>query len=364
MIENSSKRILVAPLDWGLGHTTRCVPLIAHLLRLGHHVIVAGNPSQAAFIENTFSGIETIMLEGYNVTYSKSKNLSQLKIVSQVPHICHAIRKEHQWLQANIRTLKPDGIISDNRYGLYHTAIPSVIITHQLQVQTGMGIMADKGLQKVHYKFLQRFNNIWIPDIEGEHNLGGILSHPSVLPHNTQYIGLLSQFECIAAPAGVGGHLLILLSGPEPQRTLLAEKLWEQVRQYKGKVIFVAGSESAVSPAFIPANVAWYPRLSGAALFDIIANAALVICRSGYSSVMDMVFLHKKAILIPTPTQTEQEYLARRLEEKGIFTYMAQKDFHLAESIKKSAAYPAPASISQDSFGAYRPVLEKWLAAL
>ena len=136
------------------------------------------------------------------------------KLLQQVPAILKAVRQEHEWLQEIVKEYAIDAVISDNRYGLQHKEVPCVIMTHQLNVITGMGDAADGVLRGVHYKYLERFNECWVVDREKD-GLGGKLSHPKGLPDNAKYIGLLSQVENTTVGQD---YLLILLSGPEPQR--------------------------------------------------------------------------------------------------------------------------------------------------
>ena len=357
------KRILVAPLDWGLGHTTRCLPIIGYLKQLEHAVIVACNQWQRSFIENIYSDIEFVMLEGYNISYTAKASLSYINIFSQVPGICASIKKEHTWLAANAATLKIDGIISDNRYGLYHQHIPSVIMTHQAEVQTGMGNRANRILQKMHYRFLAHFNHVWIPDVKGDINLGGRLSHPIQLPANASYIGLLSQFENVAAKSNRDGYLLILLSGPEPQRSILQGILWEQVIHYKGKVVFVAGKECN-APSKIPDHITFYSRIGRAMLADVILGASIVVCRSGYSTVMDLMLLNRGALLIPTPGQTEQEYLASYLSESRFFTAAAQKHIDINQAVNNFRYTNSHHALFADKYLLYREVVANWVSRI
>lgn len=324
MSKKTGLRILVAPLDWGLGHTTRCVPLINTLRALGHSAVVAGTEAQVSFIKNIYSDIEAVVLPGYDITYSAAKQPGKGSLLALVPRIHKAIVRERRWLDKNIFGLSIDGIISDNRYGLYHKGIPSVILTHQLEVQTGMGKLANRATQKVHYSYLQRFDEVWVPDIATGDGLAGVLSHPDRMPGNTRYIGLLSQFEGDQKLTDEG-YLLILLSGPEPQRSMLDDQLWAQAINYKGKVVFVSG-RTAQQHTAVPEHIEWHSRVGGAQLEKLIAGASAVVCRSGYSTIMDLVRLNKPALLIPTPGQTEQEYLGRMLAAKGLFDVVCQYD--------------------------------------
>ena len=365
MATQTSKRILISPLDWGLGHTSRCIPIIGCIQSLGHVPVVACNESQRSFIEETFSDIEIIHIDGYDITYSKWNRFGQIGVLSQLPRLNKVIIEEHNWLQQHAKLLKLDGIISDNRYGLFHSTIPSVIMTHQLKVQTGVGKFADRTIQKLHYKYLDRFGATWVVDVPGITNLAGELSHPRHLPHRTTYLGLLSQFEGLAGKAyeSVGDTLLVLLSGPEPQRTELSNMLWQQVQDHNGKVIFVDGSDIANTPARIPPHIIYHKRLAGKALAATLQGAGMVICRSGYSTILDLVALNKRAILIPTPGQTEQEYLGKCLSEEKVFYCTKQSEFDLKIALREAGRFQFHSLQLQNAYSGYRTVLTDWISS-
>lgn len=364
MATPNAKRILIAPLDWGLGHTARCVPIIRSILRRGHIPIVAGNSWQRSFIEKTFAAINFIHLDGYNVIYSEWNRFAQAGLISQLPGLMKTINNEHKWLQPAAKELGINGIISDNRYGLYHPHIPSVIVTHQLQVQTGMGTFTDRSVQKLHYKYLDRFSETWVADVPGTPNLGGKLSHTAMLPRHVKYIGLLSQLTEKKQETTSDGSLLILLSGPEPQRSILSGILWQQAVGHNGRVVFVEGSESCTMPLPIPSHITYHKRLTHEALAPLMQKAGMVICRSGYSTLMDLVALNKKAILIPTPGQTEQEYLGRHLMEQGVFFTTQQKGFELPQTLHTANKFPYNKLALAGAYDNYETVLTDWLEAL
>ena len=332
----SPKRILLAPLDWGLGHTTRCVPLIRALQAMGHTPVLAGNDMQQAFLRRSFPGLEAHPLPGYEVRYARFGLM--LGIVRQLPRLLRVIREEHHWLTGFAEKAHIDGIISDNRYGLWHTERPSVILTHQPAVISGLGRVADAALRRLHYRFLERFTEIWIPDLPvAEQSLGGKLSHPPSLPADARYIGWLSQFESDVS-AENNGALLILLSGPEPQRSMLADKLWQQALALHRPVVFVEGKAGIQRE---PAPHVRHISLADAAMLQpLLRDAAIVVCRSGYSTLMDLAQFGKPAILIPTPGQTEQEFLAQSLSERGLFHAARQQYFSLEEMLAIADSHP------------------------
>ena len=330
-------KILLAPLDWGLGHATRCIPIIKELLKQKCEVWVAASGAQKALLREEFPFLSFVELPGYNVKYGKNRAFTLLKIVGAIPKILIRIKREKAWLRQFLATERPDAVISDNRYGLYAPGVFSVFITHQLRIKTPFGQLADTFLQRINYRAIHRFSLCWVPDLAGAGSLAGQLSHPDRLPRTpTRYIGLLSRFEqqITSLPAAV--DLLILLSGPEPQRTIFEKKLLEQLPAYPGSTILVRGLPGQAATLPLPGEpaipgVQIYNHLPAKALNAVICGADLVLSRAGYSTIMDLLKLGKRAILVPTPGQTEQEYLGEYLSGKKVVLSRRQSGFSLSE---------------------------------
>ena len=344
-------RILVAPLDWGLGHSTRCIPIVRELLGQGADVWLAGEGAQEAVLKEEFPNLPFIFLEGYRVKYASNATGLLLQMLIQSPRLFQSIKKEHKWLKSAVEQHGFDAVISDNRYGLYHPGIPSIIITHQLSIQSPLGSWSEKLIRKQNYRLLDRFNACWVPDTEGSDNLSGLLSHPDIKPKlPIVYIGPLSRFRKLDI-AEENNHLLFMLSGPEPQRSILENKLLGAIAHYPGTATFVRGLPAQNS--FIPSTgmLQFYNHLSSGELNKEMMRASMIICRSGYSSVMDIAALQKKSILVPTPGQTEQEYLASYLQEKGFAVYFKQKDFNFEIALDQAKRFhyvtPAPPSTTE-----------------
>ena len=191
---SKKRKILVAPLDWGLGHATRRIPVIRTLLDNGLQVIVAADGMAKKLLQQEFPEIDFIYLPGYNILYSHNKYWLPLKIILQVPKILFRIFKEHISLKKIVKEHSIDAVISDNRFGLYHSGVPCVYITHQLLIKTG-NRFSEKIAQKIHYWFIKKYNQCWVPDNGGIYNVAGALSHPVHLPPNVHYIGCISRFE-------------------------------------------------------------------------------------------------------------------------------------------------------------------------
>lgn len=343
-------RILVAPLDWGLGHATRCIQVIRMLLNRGADVWLAGEGAQEKLLKEEFPGLPFLPLQGYRMRYAKTAPGLVWSMLRQLPKMRRAIREEQAWLENAVQQYQLDAVISDNRYGLHHPSIPSVFITHQLLIKSGWGKWTEKILQKNNYRFINKFSRCWVPDAEGPENLAGELSHPERMPGlPVQYIGVLSRFTDKHIPERKD-HLLLLLSGPEPQRSLLENKFIKEIGHYSGTATVVRGLPG--QSMLIPSTnmIHFYNHLSAEELNAAMEEADLVICRSGYSSIMDAMVLRKKCVLIPTPGQTEQEYLGSSLMNKGLAVSIRQSDFTLegALAAARNFNYRIPPATNSD----------------
>jgi uncharacterized protein (TIGR00661 family) len=338
-IKEGKKRVLVAPLDWGLGHATRCIPIIYSLLEQNFEVIIAADGLVKNLLTKEFPDVVFTHLKGYNIRYSNQKRWLPLRLLGQLPGLLRSIFREQQWLKSIVKEYQVDLIISDNRLGLYHTSIPCIYITHQLLIKTG-NRFTEWLAQKVHYFFINKYNTCWVPDNAIGDDLAGILSHPQQLPAiPVKYLGPLSRFEKTDCEKKY--DLLLILSGPEPQRTILEKVLLDELKKFIGKVLLARGLPGN-DEAIINTNdtITIVNHLDAVELNNAVIQSDWIICRSGYTTIMDLVKLGKKAILIPTPGQTEQEYLADYLLQQKRFYSVLQKDFSLAEAFEQAKLFP------------------------
>lgn len=332
-------KILVAPLDWGLGHASRCIPVIRQLISAGCEVLLAGEGKVEVLLKIEFPQLQFLPLKGYRVSYGKNKLLLMGKVALQVPQILKTIRYESEWLDQIIKKENIDAVISDNRYGLHNKQVYSVFIIHQLMIKTPFGKVINSALQKFNYKYINNFNECWVPDLDSEINLAGGLSHPSQLPKiPVQYIGLLSRFESTSYDLQ-SHYLLIILSGPEPQRTILEIKLLKQLESLQQPVLFIRGLPGNKTCPAVPPHVTILNHISTNALQKAIQNASFVLSRCGYSSIMDLITLKKKTILIPTPGQTEQEYLAKHLMKNNLAFCISQFKIKIDKALELAASF-------------------------
>lgn len=273
-------------------------------------IILGITPTTALIFNEEFPELKKINMQPYNITYSKWLPLS-LKLFLEARRILGVIKKEHQQLKHIIKEQNIDVVISDNRFGLYHKDVESIYMTHQLNIQAGLfSFLAAK----IHRYYINKFNQVWIPDYETEKEaLAGNLSRNNRLK-NVTYIGPLSRLA-IGTESKEEFDYLCLLSGPEPLRSELELLLIEKTRESSLKICLVRGSSEALGN--IPQNITVYNLPTAAELGHLIQSSKTIICRSGYSTLMDLHHLQKKnVILIPTPGQYEQEYLAKYWAQK------------------------------------------------
>jgi len=336
-----AKTVLVVPLDWGLGHTSRCIPVIKSLIQKGFKVILAGNKKQAALLKSELPDLSFHFLEGYNIRYGRSRLLTILKIILQFPNILSSIRKEREWLKMMVSNHPIGLVISDNRFGLSHPDVRCIFISHQLTIRSSLGKMADLLARKINYRYIRHFTECWIPDFANQPDLAGQLSHPPVFPGiPCRYIGPLTRFEHFDTKEEEG-RVLIILSGPEPQRTAFEKSIIGQIKDYKGKKVVIRGLPDETAFRHDPGtDTDYYNHLPTTEMTEEIQKAAYIISRSGYSTIMDLYQFRKKIILVPTPGQAEQEYLAAYLAAGSLALVEKQKNFALLSVLKKAASFP------------------------
>jgi len=327
-------RILVSPLNWGLGHASRCVPIIRELLKQGVDVVIGAEEHPKALLNQEFPSLEAIEFPGYQITYPSGGNMA-VHMLKIMPKILNGIKKEHAFLMEVVKEYGIDGIISDNRFGLYHDQIPSVFITHQVMIKSPYG---EALIQKLNGRFMNKYTTVWIPDFEGEENLSGDLAHQYSTPPHAQYIGPLSRFEQLSEPDNYTYDVLAVISGPEPQRTLFQHILQTELEMANVKALMVLGKADTPIEQEIE-GITIRNHLNAEELNQAFQQSKIVIARSGYSTLMDLAATGKRAILIPTPGQTEQEYLADlHLNAKRYFS-IDQDRFDLDEALTFSKGY-------------------------
>lgn len=326
--------IFLAPLDWGLGHATRCIPLIRELQQNNFEVIIGATGKIAHLLQKEYPEILIVPFSGYGIQYSKSSRFFLFSMFLQLPKMLLSAWKENQQLKKIVIDYQIDAIISDNRLGCFHNKLPSVFITHQLQILTGYKFL-DRLAMKANYYFINQFSECWVPDTAGDLNMAGLLSHPKKMPKvPVKYIGPLSRFNF--QNSTIKFPLTILISGPEPQRTIFEKLIVKQSEVFDMAVLMIRGlPESDTALTTSNKKLEYKNHLPAEALSLILQQSEMIIARSGYSTVMDLMALQKKAILIPTPGQTEQEYLAKKLSEEQLFFTVSQREFNLKKNVEE-----------------------------
>lgn len=318
------KNILIAPLNWGLGHATRCIPIIKALENNGFEPVIASDGVALELLKKEFPHLIFFELPSYDVTYAIDGKNFKWKLLSQIPKIIKAIRNEKRVVEKIVSNYSIDGIISDNRLGVFSKKVPSVFITHQLNVLSGKTSWLSS---KLHLNYIKKFTVCWIPDTNSFPNLSGKLGHLSKPLKSSIYIGPLSRLSKKDLPKKY--DLMVILSGPEPQRTLLEERLIEELKEYPKETLFIKGIIEKKQEIWKEKNITFYNYMNSAALETAFNESEIVLCRSGYTTIMDLAKLKKKAFLIPTPGQYEQEYLAKKYKKEGLAPSCKQEKFKI-----------------------------------
>ena len=322
--------ILICPLEWGLGHATRMIPVARKLQEMNHNVIIASGEDHLSMFKDEISGLSYISFSGFKPGYSRF--LPQyLSLFLKIPLLLYHIILEHNRLKSIIKENSVDILISDNRFGLWHKHTTSVYITHMplIPFPKYLKFLEPLGVF-LHRIIIKKYSFCFIPDLPGDLNLSGRLSHGVKLPDNVRYIGILSKFNTVPPILNENPvqlpHNTIILSGPEPQREILKQKLISLYKESEHHTVMFEGKTEKNGVSVRIGNITFYSHLSSSGMKKIIENSESIIARSGYTSIMELVSLNCSASLIPTPGQTEQEYLADYLSEKGWFFKISQEE--------------------------------------
>jgi uncharacterized protein (TIGR00661 family) len=327
------KKIIVAPLNWGLGHATRCVPIIKALSKEGFLPVIAGDGASLSFLQKEFPNLETIALPSYQISYGKNLKWNLLK---KYPSIRKAVKKEYKIINQYVNNHSDVvGILSDNRFGVRSEKVPSVYMTHQVHVLAGIFTSITSF---VHQQIIKKFDECWIPDEENSLCSGRLSQSNQKL--NQKFVGVLSRFEKKTLDKEI--DILIVLSGPEPNRTDLEQKLTTKFRETKLNVCLIQGKVEKEQKTSIDGKFTVINYVLSEELEHLLNTSKYVICRSGYSSIMDLVSLGKQALLIPTKHQSEQEYLAEYHQKNGRFEWVQEHELQDKKIDLELASSPKP----------------------
>lgn len=299
-------KILFCVLDWGLGHATRSIPIINHLKKSGYHIDIASSGSAKTLLEKEFKR-KIIELPAYNIRYSSNSTFFILQLSLQIPRIYSTIKAEQLFIESLDKQNNYNIVISDSRFGCFLKHKKSIFISHQLNIQGPNQVATALG-SYLNRKKIKAFDEIWIPDSPGN-QLSGLLSKSNVF-QNQFFIGPLSRLN--ALDSNINQYeFLFLISGPEPHRTMFEEYAISLAQRSTKRIAIVAGNDKK---SWSKENITYYGLATTTQLNQLISSSKLIISRSGYTTIMDLVQMKKPALFIPTPGQTEQEYLAKHIE--------------------------------------------------
>ncbi len=334
----SATRVLVAPLDWGLGHATRSVPIIHYLREAGFEVILVADGRPYDFLSRRFPDLKIIRCSGYDISYPKSDQF-MVHMAKSGPRIAKALREERKSAERIAEETGAEIIISDNRLNFRSDKTKNIFITHQLRVKAGLFTLAASAL---HRKFYSKFDEVWIPDNAGKENLSGDLAFMKRPKKNYRYIGPLTRFSIIVSkptPFDLSARedtLLFLLSGPEPQRTIFEDLILRELKLYPVPALILRGQPGQPHRSEPLPGVIMINHMDDEKLAEVIRSSSVIVSRGGYSTLCDLAMSSKKLICVPTPGQTEQEYLADYHMKRGQMVSMRQEKFSLEEALNMS----------------------------
>lgn len=317
------KKILVAPLNWGLGHATRCIPLINCLLENDFEPIIASDGAALLLLQRTFPNLKSYQLPSYPITYTKNGSLLKWHLLLKFKKFNTTFKAEQIEIDKIVKREHLSGIISDNRFGCFNKAVKSIYITHQLNVLSGIFTYFTS---KLHQHIIKKYDDCWVPDDE-MNTYSGILSKSTSV--KVKYIGVLSRF--IEQQSAIRYDYLLLLSGPEPQRSLLEKHLLKAFKNTDKRVLLIQGKVENLQTESLENEIRIVNFMLQSDLQKTIAQSDVIIARAGYSTIMDLAVMRKKAFFIPTPGQTEQIYLAQYLSKKQIAPFARQAQFKLKD---------------------------------
>jgi uncharacterized protein (TIGR00661 family) len=340
-------RVLYGVCSWGLGHATRSLPIIRKLIDEGNEVTIVTTGSSLKLLKMELADqVNYIDYEDYPLPYTEKSKVFLIRFCMFSPKLIKSIIDEHRKIMKLLDKKKFDVIISDNRYGVFHRNIPSYFITHQLRViSPGRIKMVENAFERFNTYFQKYFRNIMVPDYENNGISGDLAHNLNILKTDkVKYFGILSDFSKMDVQEDV--DLLFSISGPEPQRQVLEDIVFQQINEFDGNILLSLGKSSnprlETKKKSLNDNIKVFDFIPGEERERIMNRSKLIVSRSGYSTLMDIYALKKKAMFIPTPQQTEQEYLAKHHEKMGNFLYVDQKDLDLSKDLKLARNYKGP----------------------
>lgn len=328
--------VLIAPLNWGLGHATRCIPLIHALLEMNCEPVICANDLSAELLKQEFPELRHVQLPTYSISYPKNSRFFGISMLLHLPKFFMSVARDKSFVRKIAKEINPAFIISDNRYGFRHKKIFSVLVTHQVRpVIPGSFRFFEKIIHMKLFRMMKKFRQVWVPDFENEPNLSGKLSHGTGYDGDIKYCGPLSRFQANETSATENRYdLLCIVSGPEPHRTIFENYCLKIAEETTLKLCIIAGKPDEHN-SFRLNNLTYYSHSDTSEFRQTIMQSDTILSRAGYSTIMDMFVLEKKSLLVPTPGQTEQEYLANFLSGNGLFHHFDPDKDDLISGLQK-----------------------------
>ncbi|MCX6253398.1 MAG: glycosyltransferase [Bacteroidia bacterium] len=335
---NKSYNIFICPLEWGLGHAARMIPVARKLREMNNNIFIGSGEEHLSLFRNELPGLSYIKFTGFKPGYSRFFP-QYLVLLLKIPILLYHVILEHHRLKKIIREYAIDIVISDNRFGLWNRKVTSAYVTHMplIPLPKPLRFLEFVGVL-LHRAVIKKYSLCFIPDLPGELNVSGRLSHGISLPDNVRYTGILSRFNMTGSSPHEKlinfQHNTVILSGPEPQREILKQKLAGILKEQDFPTVMLEGRPDKMREIVRAGNIFYYNHLPASEMKEMITGSERIIARSGYTTIMELLSLNCSALLIPTPGQTEQEYLAAYLSEKGWFYTISQNE------IKTGISFP------------------------
>ena len=355
-------RVFYAVLNMGLGHATRSLPLIKSFAEDGWEVFVGSSGRARAFLVGELPQLSHLETPDYAIRYSPSSRWMLTRLAQQIPKVRRQIRRETEFCRAVVDDYGVDLIVSDHCYGMFHSQCPSIFVTHQIFFAMPPGLrLLRKSIAKFNQRYHKHYNVIAIPDVKnGDQGLlSGELSELPKDHERYRFCGPLSSLQWQRCPADI--DLLVSISGPEPQRSILEKLVLEQIREIPGKKVVVLGKSDSSAAPIDEESLTIYPHVPREKMQVLLNRAVCVVSRPGYSTLMELAELGKKALFIPTPGQTEQEYLGWQLQEKGLFLSVHQEALQLKRDVDQALRYPGfgRGNYTKDSVAAFFEIVNE-----
>ncbi len=337
----TSLKILFAVASWGLGHATRDLPLIQRLLNCGHDVTIVSTDRALALLKHEL-GDRCSFLEWPDLplTLSKSAPLFYAKFTLSLPLALRAIVAEHRALDELLSSRRFDRVVSDSRFGIRSDKVSSFQVSHGLRfIAPRRNRLVEIGMEYIYHRCFGRQARFVVPDF-ASNGLSGALSHGLrfVSPQRVSYIGILSGINQVETDHNIDCYVSI--SGPEPQRTILQDIVLKQVNDVPGRVVVSLGKPEDAGRSWRQGSVEVHSYVNRIQQQVLMNRSRLIVSRSGYTTMMELAELGKTALLIPTPGQTEQEYLADLHYRSGNFYAVQQRKLDLPRDIERAHHFP------------------------